>query len=90
MKVIVEDWQRQQEIARHKSSIVLYDLNEPIGDSIKREDSERIQDLLHKLESDTVAVNLCIRLGKLSEDLAGKPRPVKFVLALEGKTDRIL
>jgi hypothetical protein len=67
---------------------MLRDLDGLIGDSIKRENSDRIQDLLHILESDTVTVNLCIRLGELSEDLAGKPRSVKFVLASEGKTYR--
>jgi len=92
-QTMMEDKEEQEEISKRRNCVIVHGLEEPKGvtaETRKKEDEDRILEILHELECDSVSVNTVIRLGKLSEDPVAKPRPIKLVLASEGQKERIL
>jgi len=84
---IREDRDEQCEIDKRRNCAIIQGLPEPTGDdgvNRKKQDEERIIDMLHEIQCDDVSVNTVIRLGRLPEADA-KPRPVKIALASEAQ-----
>jgi hypothetical protein len=89
---IREDRDEQCEIDKRRNCAIIQGLPEPTGDdgvNRKKQDEERIIDMLHEIQCDDVSVNTVIRLGRLPEADA-KPRPVKIVLASEAQKEKVL
>jgi len=63
---------------------------DPSLDERQKYDNEEMENLLHRLGSDTVSVNKIIRLGKKPETSDAKPRPMKVVFASEEQKDVVL
>jgi hypothetical protein len=82
-----------EEIIRRKNSVIIHGLCEPEGNSgedRKRNDEERIVDMLHHLRCDEISISNCVRLGKQPTDQNTKPRPIKLVVVSEGQKDKLL
>jgi len=90
---ICQDREEQCEIEKRKNCAVIQGLTEPIGDDAetrKRQDKDRITEILHELQCDDVSVNAAIRLGKLPAQGEAKIRPVKIIFSSEEQKERVL
>jgi len=90
---IQEDKEEEEEIQKRKTSVIIHGLDESAdtsSDERQRYDNEALENLLHRLGSDTVSVNKIIRLGKRLETSDVKPRPTKVVFASEEQKDAVL
>ena len=60
------DKDENAEIIRRKNSVIIHGLCEPEGNSgedRKRNDEERIVDMLHQFRCDEISISNCVRLG---------------------------
>jgi len=76
------DKDEQAEIIKRKKSVIIHRLREPEGDSSeerKRNDEDRIIDMLHQIRSDQISISNCVRLGKQQTDSNAKSRRIKLV-----------
>jgi len=90
---IQEDKEEEEEIQKRKTSVIIHGVSESAdtsSDERQKYDNEEMENLLHKLGSDTVSVNKIIRLGKKPETSGAKPRPMKVVFASEEQKDAVL
>jgi len=49
-----------------------------------------VENLLHKIDLDSVSVDKITRLGKLVDGQDAKPRPVKLTIASEAQKEQVL
>jgi hypothetical protein len=87
------DKEEQAEITKRKNSVIIHGLREPegvSGEERKRNDEDRIVDMLHQIRCDEISITNCVRLGKQLTDPNAKPRPIKLVLVSEGQKDKLL
>ena len=64
---IQEDKEEEEEIQKRKTSVIIHGVSESADtspDERQKYDNEEMENLLHRLGSDTVSVNKIIRLGK--------------------------
>ena len=64
---IQEDKEEEEEIQKRKTSVIIHGVSESAdtsSDERQKYDNEEVENLLHRLGSDTVSVNKIIRLGK--------------------------
>ena len=88
-----EDKEEEEEISKRKCSVIVHGLPEPSAESSESRlnlDNEMVENLLHKIDLDSVSVDKITRLGKLVDGQDAKPRPVKLTIASEAQKEQVL
>jgi len=92
-KAIQEERQEQDEIAKRKNCAIIHGLIEPTSvdpEDVKKEEEDRIVNLLHELKCDDVTVTASFRLGRKQDGPGAKPRPIKLIVASEQQKTKML
>jgi len=88
-----EDKEKEEKISKRKCSVIVHGLPEPSAESSESRlnlDNEMVENLLHKIDLDSVSVDKITRLGKLVDGQDAKPRPVKLTIASEAQKEQVL
>lgn len=90
---IQQDRAELEEQNKRKNCVIMHGLKEPVSNDKEADrlaDLDGVEGILHCIGCDSVSVNACYRLGKVSHDSTGRPRPVKLILASEGQKEQVL
>jgi len=90
---IEEDKEEEAEIAKRKTSVIVFGLSESQSEDTeerKMEDSCKISEMLHEMDASGVGVRQVIRLGARQTDQNVQPRPVKVVIDNEEQHQTML
>ena len=89
----LEEKHEEEEREKRKKNIIVYGLPEPTAassDDRRKEDTERAEELLHKVGCDDVSVKHIARLGPPTTRPDDKPRPVKLGLTSTEERHKVL
>jgi len=90
---IEEDKEEDAEIAKRKTNVIVFGLNESQSDDAEEsnmEDSCKISEMLHEMNVSGIGVRQVFRLGACQTDQDAQPRPVKVVLDNEEQHQTML
>ena len=90
---IEEDKEEEAEIAKRKTSVIVFGLNESHSEDAeesKMEDSCKISEMLHEMDVSDIGVRQLIRLGAHKTGQGDQPRPVKVILDTEEHHQTVL